>query len=130
MERAHQLNVQDQVRIDFRFLSTEELLSKLSSCDIGVMAYDDDVTEGASGATRVMLRANLPLVLSRAPIFDEFRDVALTVGGKGLSLAREIYQLALSPERQRKILERQATFAALTDWNNVARMVFGYFDAY
>jgi glycosyltransferase involved in cell wall biosynthesis len=113
IERAHQLGLQDRLGLDLHFQPIDDLLIKLNECDIGVLAYDEDVMEGASGAARVMLRANLPLVLTDGPIFEEFQGIGVTVNGTGFALAQALYELVRSPDARSEVLERQAAFTLL-----------------
>ena len=80
-ELAVRYGLQKQVHFDMRFLDIDDAIARISQCDVGLMLYDD-VNEGASGAIRAMLRANIPLLVSESGIFSDVAQVCRSVGPK------------------------------------------------
>lgn len=124
-ELAVRLGVADWVTIDPRFLPLEEVMKRLSRCVAGLLLYDD-VNEGASGASRVMLRSGVPVLVSSSPIFADLHALCRAAGGSALSLAREMKLLIEQPQQRAAQLARQMEFVRATRWEQVAMMVFDH----
>lgn len=124
-ELALRLGVSQWVTIDPRFLPLGEVMKRLSRCVAGLLLYDD-VKEGASGASRVMLRAGVPLLVSASPIFADLQSLCRVAGGTTLSLVREMKLLIEQPQQRTAQLARQTEFVNATRWEQVARMVFDH----
>ncbi len=70
---AERLGVQDHVRFITDFLPNEESMRHLQACDMLVMPYKP-TKESASGAIRFCMAVKRPVITTRQPIFDEFKE--------------------------------------------------------
>lgn len=70
---VERLNLQENVRFITDFLPNEESMAHLQACDVLVMPYKP-TTESASGAIRFCMAVNRPIITTKQPIFDEFKE--------------------------------------------------------
>jgi glycosyltransferase involved in cell wall biosynthesis len=74
------LNLQDHIVLDTRFLTDIESFSKLQETDVIVFPYQN-TAESASGAVRQALALNLPVVTTPLKIFEDVKNLTLTLSG-------------------------------------------------
>ena len=70
---AERLGVQDNVKFITDFLPNTESVKHLQACDVLVMPYKP-TKESASGAIRFCMAVKRPIITTRQPIFDEFKE--------------------------------------------------------
>lgn len=70
-----ELDLVDDVVFVTDFLERRQVLSLLQLADINVLAYDN-IAEGASGAVRMLLAADRPMLLTDIPMFDDVHGLA------------------------------------------------------
>lgn len=70
---VERLGVQDNVKFITDFLPNAESMAHLQACDVLLMPYKP-TKESASGAIRFCMAVNRPIITTRQPIFDEFKE--------------------------------------------------------
>ena len=70
---AERLGVQKHVKFITDFLPNTESMAHLQACDVLVMPYKP-TKESASGAIRFCMAVKRPIITTRQPIFDEFKE--------------------------------------------------------
>jgi len=91
LEDLAKRNPSVEIVINTDFLSDDEILNSLSSCDLLIYPYKDS-TETSSAAVRHGISSGVPTIVSPATIFDSNRDIVFTTDGYG---AEEIFRKVL-----------------------------------
>ena len=110
----------EHITLETRFLSREEILEHLATCDVNVLAYHPS-DEGASGAANYCIAARRPLITSRSRIFEPlgetvYRLEQLDPHAIALAILGVIHNPALRAD-----LEKRVTgFATERGWTRVA----------
>src|SRR5262249_502844 len=77
---ARSFNLTDAVKLHTRYLTDDESLALLNGCDLIVMPYRE-TRESASGAARIGLASQVPLLVTPLAIFEEMGDSVITLDG-------------------------------------------------
>ena len=77
---ATRLNVHHQIDWHTDFLPVEQINTLLNGCDLVVLPYQHTL-ESSSGAVRNAVAACPHVATTRAPIFDEVRDITHSIAG-------------------------------------------------
>jgi glycosyltransferase involved in cell wall biosynthesis len=109
------LGVADSVEVDFRFLSDEDVADRLGGCDLMCFPYGDS-SESATGAVRVALSLDRPLLCSRSGVLAEVMPCALVLtelnaqrlADAFLTLAANPTILGLRDDERRRLVARHA----------------------
>jgi glycosyltransferase involved in cell wall biosynthesis len=72
------LALEDAVDMDFSFLSDGEIIDRLSHCDLLCFPYGNS-SESATGAARVALAADRPLLCSQSSVLGDILPLALVL---------------------------------------------------
>jgi glycosyltransferase involved in cell wall biosynthesis len=130
IELANSLALNDFMDFHFDFCDIDEVLERARQCDVAVLAYDD-VPEGASGASRVLLRSGIPLIVSDLPVFQDLKGVCIvSKWNSPYYFAREIAHVTSSTDIWNGQAIKQYNFLASTQWSRIADMIFGRIDDY
>lgn len=98
-QRINELNLNDKIRIDNRFLTDTESVSYLSETDLIVFAYQN-TGESTSGAVKMTFGANVPIMVSPLPIFDDVKPAVEFLPGTSVSDIEKGIEKFLSGQRQ------------------------------
>jgi glycosyltransferase involved in cell wall biosynthesis len=88
------LSLGDVVETDFRFLRDEEVIDRLSQCNLLCFPYGQS-NESASGAVRLALAADRPIVCSRSAVLKDAHPYSLVLTSLDAARLGETF-LALS----------------------------------
>jgi len=123
------LGLGEAVEMDFRFLDDEEIIAELAACDVIAFPYGDS-TESATGAARIALAADRPILCSRSQVLHDILPLALVLERvDAAALADAFLVLAASPVlRSLRDAERRA-FVAAHDYVQVAKRHLGLFQS-
>ncbi|RWX78758.1 glycosyltransferase [Neorhizobium lilium] len=125
MQLIRQLSLDDVVDIDFRFLSKKEVSSRLSSCDLLVLPYDNNL-ESASGAIRDVLGISVPILTTDISTFSDVSDFVFKVtNNHPLNLASKILQLYSEPSKRVSKLEDQIAYVDGISWEKIGSRMSG-----
>ena len=125
VELVKVLGLENCVSFVFDFLPLDAVITELSGFDAAVLAYDE-VLEGASGAGRVLLRTGIPLIVTRVAIFDDLKEVCITVPPcNSHQIARELLKLARNETSRLDQISRQKAFVEAVQWDRVSAMILG-----
>ena len=92
------LKAEDYIEIDFRFLDESEIIERLAQCDLIAFPYGES-PESATGAARIALAANCPLLISRSGVLDDLQGYGHRLRNLETSvLAEGLLSLAANPE--------------------------------
>lgn len=92
------LDAASYIETDFRFLDESEIIERLSECDLIAFPYGES-PESATGAARIALAANRPLLISGSGVLDDLKGYAHRLRSlEILALAEGILSLAANPE--------------------------------
>ncbi|MEM9783032.1 MAG: glycosyltransferase [Pseudomonadota bacterium] len=72
------LNLDDRVEVDFRFLDEETIRARLSGCDLICFPYGPS-SESATGAARIALSLDRPILCSTSDVLSDIRPYALGI---------------------------------------------------
>lgn len=123
LERCHELirelKLERQVVIITDYLEHDESLSLLEAADVLVFPYQHS-NESASGAVKVGLAANRPVLCSPLSIFSDLDGVTEALPGiESAAIARGVLDLLNDPGRAAAMLERQRAWLRTHDWKNL-----------
>lgn len=91
------LGLQDTVDLDFGFLRDEEIILRLGQCDLLCFPYGES-SESATGAARIALAADRPLLCSQSSVLRDIHPVSLILPRIDAGvLADAIVTLSASP---------------------------------
>lgn len=113
------LNLVDNVILDTEFLEKKLVIDELSKADIAVLPYESS-NEGGSATAADCLSVGLPLLISDAEIFDEIREVAITVKAEPDQIASAIIETLLNAEKYNTLSNKSMNYALDNSWGNVA----------
>lgn len=94
---AERLGVQDNIRFITDFLPNEESMAHLQACDILVMPYKP-TKESASGAIRFCMAVKRPIITTRQPIFDEFKECTYQIEASDKELIADAVRTLIRDE--------------------------------
>jgi len=113
----------DNAAIIRGYLPDSILESFLRVNKVAIFSYADNgehTVYGCSGAARVAMHHNIPIVVSRVPLFDDLKDVCLTA-----TTAKEFSEAVEMVWLDKKVrdaqLKKQQEFLKMTSWENVAK---------
>ncbi len=92
---TERLGVQDNVKFITDFLPNEESMGRLQACDMLVMPYKP-TKESASGAIRFCMAAKRPIITTRQPIFDEFKECTYQIESAEGELIADAVKILMS----------------------------------
>jgi glycosyltransferase involved in cell wall biosynthesis len=118
-KETSRLGLEKNITLDIRFLDREDLLAELAKADLAVLPYSSS-NEGGSATAADCLAVGLPLIVSDAEIFDELRDVALTVPPEAPRVGEAILCVLSDPGLYSSLAERSLSFAHSNAWESIA----------
>ncbi len=75
---ARALGIEDALETAFNFLSDDEIIERLEECDLLCFPYGES-SESATGAVRIALAANRPLLCSQSSVLSDVLPLALVL---------------------------------------------------
>lgn len=129
MEKIVKLGLEDNVTIHRKFYSDETLNCFLRTAKIAIFPYKVDPSNtvyGASGAIRVAMANNIPVIASESHLFDDLEGVVPRPKDH-LGLAKEIDEIFSNDSYKQRILRNTKSFVSNNSWSNVADR---YLDVY
>jgi glycosyltransferase involved in cell wall biosynthesis len=115
------LGLSDAVEADFRFLDDTEVVDRLAQCDVLCFPYGPS-TESVTGAARVALAADRPLLCSQSSVLNDVLPVALTLARTNVStLADALLVISASPnlrclrDAERKFLVASHNYSEIAE---------------
>lgn len=91
------LGLEDAVETDFRFLDDDEIIERLGQCDLLCFPYAAS-NESATGAARIAIAADRPLLCSQASVLHDILPLAFVLARvDAATLADALVTLAASP---------------------------------
>jgi glycosyltransferase involved in cell wall biosynthesis len=119
---VEELGVRDSVRLELRFVSTQEMANLNDAADVLTYPYNEATT---SGALMTGIARRKAIVATRLPAFEQvLRDgynALLVSPGDEEQLASALSRLIDDPALRRDLGARLSE-AAFPDWNHIARM--------
>ncbi len=118
--------LEDYVCFKTEFLEYDSIIEMLRECDLLVFPYGD-TNEAATGAMRVALSSNVPVLCSDSSIFDEFKSVTHRVNSVSPEiLAEAIIQLLYNKSLLHYHDSIKEKFTEQFSWNAVASRYLGH----
>jgi glycosyltransferase involved in cell wall biosynthesis len=121
-EQIARLDLQESVRVDFRFVPDEELPKYYQAADVMVYPYREVTT---SGALMTALAYRKPIVATNLPAFREVlrdEETALLVEyGDVDALASALGQLIRDPKKRERLASEVASSGNFNSWGRIAR---------
>jgi glycosyltransferase involved in cell wall biosynthesis len=129
-DKIEKLGLRDNVVILRGFYSDQELDYFLRTVKIAIFPYVTDlnnVVYGASGAIRIAMKNNLPVIASQSHLFDDLEGVVPRPKGH-LALAHEIDKIFSDEKYKIQIMQQSAEFLKQNSWESVADKYLEVFD--
>lgn len=129
MKKIKELGLEDNVTIHRKFYSDETLNNFLRTAKIAIFPYKvdpDNTVYGASGAVRIAMANQIPVIASESHLFDDL-DGVIPRPSDHLELAREIDEIFSNDNYRNTIVENSKKFVSDNSWANIADM---YLDVY
>lgn len=120
--RIEQLGLHDNVAIIRKFHSEESINTYLRTAKLALFPYVTDpenVVFGASGAIRVAMANNIPVIASESHMFDDLEGVVPRPQNAD-DLAKEIDKIFSSDKYKRQLIEKNQTYIRENDWDRTA----------
>jgi glycosyltransferase involved in cell wall biosynthesis len=114
-----ELGLHKSITVQTTFLEKSALLIELSQFDIAVLPYEQS-SEGGSATAADCLCAGLPLIVSTAEIFDDLREVALTVDPEPVAIATAIISILRDSGLYGRYYEKAHIYARRNSLERVA----------
>ena len=120
-ELIERLDLGDVVDVDFRYLEEEEILRRLGDCDILVFPYGGS-TESASGAARLALAADRPILSSDSSVLRDLHQCSVLLPHLDrLHLAEALLVVASEPaiaharDAERRVRSTEWSYEAIAN---------------
>lgn len=113
------LDLANVVKLDTRFLEKADLLAELAKADLAVLPYEKS-NEGGSATAADFMCVGLPLIVSDAEIFDDIRNVAVTVESDVTQISGAIVQVLSNAEFYEALGRKSVEYAKENSWANFA----------
>jgi len=122
------LGLKDAVEARFDFLSDKEIENELSACDLLVFPYGHS-TESTTGAARIAVAADRPLLCSNEAVLSELHPFAHVLARLDCDTLAEAMMTLASQAALRELhdIERRE-FAAWHDFGRVATRYLAHFE--
>lgn len=117
------LGLSDFVDFDTEFLEKKSVLEKIAGADIALLAYENS-EEGGSAAVNDCFSVALPVLVSSAKIFEDVREVAMSVDAGGWSKA--VLSILNSPEKYAAMVRASEEYALANSWENTIKHFFEF----
>jgi glycosyltransferase involved in cell wall biosynthesis len=124
-----ELNLENQVVLNVNFLPDEESQALLRHADCIVFPYQQ-TRESASGAIRLALGLEVPVVTTPLPIFSDVREVVHTLEGTDEEAIRKGLQALLDDQALlARHAQRQASWVAARAWPEMSSRLLRIVDS-
>lgn len=101
------LDMRSCVETDYSFLPEEEIVSRLSECDLLVFPYGDS-DETATGAVRVALLAGAPILCSSSPVLNDLSGISHRITDLTVTTLSEAMAILMGNRTLRNIYDLDA----------------------
>lgn len=120
-----QSSLHEQTTLVTEFMDRREILLALTAADLAVFAYDES-TETNSGAVRLALAAQVPLLVSPSNQLRDLHEVGfLLADNRPETIAAAVQQLANDPSARLEIQRRCYWYQLGGDWQRLALSYVG-----
>ncbi len=116
--------ISHSVEIDLRYREKEELIGDLADADLAIFPYMASA-EGGSGAAADALAAGLPIIVSPSKVFDDLRQVGLTIPPEPSEISDAMLQIFQGRSFYRQLAFRSFAYAERNNWKSVAQTFVG-----
>lgn len=124
------LSLEDKIQLDTRFNSLDTVMAELADSDVAVFPYAE-VPESASGAIRVAIRAQIPIICSTASMFDEFEGVIPRIDPQSVyTLASKVLEASSMGDSSRRLNDAIKSFAHANSFERIGSFYSNVIDAY
>ena len=114
----------DSVFWTMDFLTLEQIQAKLSESDLIVLPYRES-TESSSGAVRVSMTSQIPVLVSESSIFSDVANVVMRADINDTpKFTRKIFEILGDSELRLKIVERQNHFLNSYSFEKMSKKLF------
>jgi glycosyltransferase involved in cell wall biosynthesis len=122
IKKIEDLELQNNVTIHIGFFSNEVLNCFLRTAKIALFPYKIDSNNtvyGASGAIRIAMANNIPVIASESHLFDDLQDVVARPKDC-VELAKEIDEIFSNENYRKDLQEKQKKFIKTNNWKSVS----------
>lgn len=124
---AERLGVQNNVKFITDFLPNEESMAHLQACDVLLMPYKP-TKESASGAIRFCMAVKRPIITTRQPIFDEFRECTYQIEAAEKELIADAVRTLMNDETAAvTYMEAIDRYVRKTSWYATADKIYNLY---
>jgi hypothetical protein len=124
MTLIKRLALDDVIDIDFRFLPTDRVIDRLSTCDLIVLPYQANA-ESASGAAREVAGLRVPILCTPVSTFEDLSEFCgSTRGFEPFDIADSIYALYHNKGELKVNTEIQSAYVKRHCWKAVSERLF------
>jgi glycosyltransferase involved in cell wall biosynthesis len=121
-ELIDKLDLHDNVAIIRKYHSEESINTYLRTAKLALFPYVTDpnnIVYGASGAIRIAMANNIPVIASESHMFDDLEGV-IPRPNTSEALAKEIDKIFSSDSYKKKLIDKNQTYVRENDWNRTA----------
>lgn len=116
-------NLHDNVAIIRKYQSEESINNYLRTAKLALFPYVTDpqnIVFGASGAARIAMANNIPVVASESHMFDDLEGI-LPRPNSAMSLAKEIDRIFSDEQYKKQLIERNQKYIQENTWDMTAQ---------
>lgn len=117
---VEKLHLQENVRFVTDYLSNEESVRYLHACDVLLMTYLPSM-ESASGAIRLCIAAQRPVITTKQEIFEEFADCTWQIKENAPGMVAEAVWKMLDKTVEQEYLQKIKDRIAETNWEKTSK---------
>lgn len=117
---VEKLHLQENVRFVTDYLSNEESVRYLHACDVLLMTYLPSM-ESASGAIRLCIAAQRPVITTKQEIFEEFADCTWQIRENAPGMVAEAVWKMLNKTVEQEYLQKIKDRIAETSWEKTSK---------
>lgn len=126
-DTIERLHLEQNVKMITDFLPNDESMAYLQACDMLIMPYKP-TTESASGAIRFCLAAQRPIITTRQPIFDEFKDFSFQIESCDVhEIVMGIQNVLDNEEISLASLKKLKTYVSDISWYNTDMKLYNIY---
>jgi glycosyltransferase involved in cell wall biosynthesis len=129
MKLIEELGLTDSVSWTTEFLSFLEIQRVLSKSDLIILPYRE-TSESSSGAVRVCMNSQVPVLVSESSIFSDVANVVQRSSVQNVpEFSRRVFEILENPDLQLKMVEAQRNFLSSYSFEKMSRKLYNIINA-
>ena len=123
-KKVEELELQNNVLLIRGFVNEGILENYLRTVKLVIFPYiqeENNVVYGASGAIKIAMTHNVPVIASYSHLFDDLKNVVPKISDH-VELAKEIDKIFSSDKYKKELIEKNHEYIRNNSWENISMM--------